>query len=93
MAAGGSYVDASIAKNLPAGSPDGEPAGEGELSERETAVVRLLALGYTNKEIATQLGLSVKTVDTYKGRAMEKLGLFSRAALVRYALHRHWLDT
>jgi len=63
-----------------------------DLSEREANVVRLTAHGYSNKEIATQLGVSVKTVDTYKMRAMEKLGLHSRAALVRYALQRGWLD-
>jgi DNA-binding NarL/FixJ family response regulator len=64
-----------------------------ELSVRETAVVRLLAQGYSNKEIAVQLDLSAKTIDTYKARALEKLGLHSRAELVRYALHRGWLDT
>ena len=63
-----------------------------ELSERETDVVRLIAHGYSNKEIATKLSLSVKTIDTYKTRAMEKLGLHSRAALVRYALQRGWLS-
>jgi len=45
-----------------------------ELSERETDVVRLIAQGYSNKEIATLLNLSVKTVETYKARAMEKIG-------------------
>src|SRR5438128_1879776 len=63
-----------------------------ELSERETDVVRLIAQGYSNKEIATQLNLSVKTVETYKARAMEKIGLDSRVALVRYALQRGWLQ-
>jgi DNA-binding NarL/FixJ family response regulator len=63
-----------------------------DLSKREADVARLLAYGYSNKEIATQLGLSVKTVDTYKARAMEKLGLHSRASIVRYALHSGWLD-
>lgn len=63
-----------------------------ELSEREAEVVRLIAQGYGNKEAAVQLGISVKTVDTYKARAMEKLGLYSRAELVRYALHQGWFD-
>lgn len=62
------------------------------LSQREADVVRQTALGYSNKEIANQLKISVKTVDTYKARAMEKLGLHSRAALVRYALQQGWLD-
>ena len=62
-----------------------------ELSERETDVIRMIAQGYSNKEIASQLNLSVKTVETYRSRTMEKLGLESRAALVRYALERGWL--
>lgn len=56
------------------------------LSEREQAVLRLVALGYTSKEIADQLSLSVKTIETYRSRGMEKLGLHNRAALVRFAL-------
>lgn len=63
-----------------------------ELSEREQEVVRLVALGYTNREIAEQLHLSVKTVESYRARAMEKLGLKSRAQLVRYALRRGLLN-
>jgi DNA-binding NarL/FixJ family response regulator len=65
---------------------------EAELSERETDVLRLIAQGYSNKEIAAQLGLSVKTVETYKTRAMTKLKLDSRVAIVRYALQRGWLQ-
>jgi two-component system, NarL family, response regulator NreC len=64
----------------------------GGLSERERMVVQLIAQGYSGKEVAAQLQLSVKTVDTYKARAMEKLGLYSRAALVRYALDHAWLE-
>lgn len=56
------------------------------LSEREIEVLRLVALGHTNQEIADSLYLSVKTVESYKGRLMEKLGLRGRAALVRYAV-------
>lgn len=58
------------------------------LSDRELEVLRLLALGHSNKEIAEMLYLSVKTVETYKARVMEKLALDTRAALVRFAL-RH----
>lgn len=61
------------------------------LSEREGAVLRLIAQGYSNKEIAAQLDLSVKTVETYKARAMEKLNLGSRVDIVRYATERGWL--
>lgn len=58
------------------------------LSEREQEVLRQVALGYTSAEIAAQLKLSAKTVDTYRARGMEKLGLRNRAALVRFALQR-----
>jgi two-component system response regulator NreC len=62
-----------------------------ELSERERAVLKLVALGNTNQEISEQLSLSVKTVETYRARGMEKLGLTSRAALVRYAIQEGWM--
>jgi len=54
-------------------------------------VVQQIAHGYSNKEIAAQFTLSVKTVETYRARAMEKLGIDSRAGLVRYALEHGWL--
>ncbi|MGA8197353.1 MAG: response regulator transcription factor [Acetobacteraceae bacterium] len=63
-----------------------------ELSERETEVLRLVAGGHSNKEISTRLNISVKTVETYKARAMEKLGYRSRVELVRYAADQGWLD-
>lgn len=63
-----------------------------ELSERELEVVRLLAEGHTSEQVGRRLALSAKTVDTYKARVMEKLGLRSRVDLVRYAL-RHGLLT
>ena len=56
------------------------------LSQREREVLELVAQGYTNQQIADHLGLSVKTVETYRARLVEKLGLQSRAELVRYAL-------
>lgn len=59
-----------------------------DLSEREQQVIRRVALGHTNREIAEQLFLSVKTVETYRARAMEKLNLKSRAHLVDYATRR-----
>lgn len=63
-----------------------------QLSEREREVLRLVALGHTSVEIASRLGLSPKTVETYRGRGMSKLDLPSRAALVRFALSRGLLD-
>jgi DNA-binding NarL/FixJ family response regulator len=62
------------------------------LSPRERQVLRLIALGHTNQQVAGMLGLSVKTVETYKSRLMTKLGLTGRAALVRYALQHGLLD-
>jgi two-component system, NarL family, response regulator NreC len=56
------------------------------LSEREQEVLKMVALGYTSAEIASQLNLSAKTVETYRARGMEKLGLRTRAALVKFAL-------
>jgi two-component system, NarL family, response regulator NreC len=70
----------------------GERAGLALLSERERQTLRLVALGYRNSEIADMLFLSVKTVETYKARLMEKLGLRSRAALVRFALQEGVLE-
>ncbi len=63
-----------------------------ELSEREQEVLTLVALGYTSAEIAERLSLSVKTVETYRARGMEKLGLRSRAALVQFAMARGLLS-
>ena len=67
-------------------------ASSAELSEREHAVLKLIALGHTNQDIAERLSLSVKTVETYRARGMEKLGLTSRAALVRYAIQQGWMS-
>lgn len=64
----------------------------GLLSDRELHVIKQVARGHTNQEVAEKLSLSVKTVETYRARAMEKLGLTSRAALVRYAMEQGWLN-
>jgi two-component system, NarL family, response regulator NreC len=72
-------------------SPGG-PDDWHSLSEREREVLRLVALGHTNTEIAERLALSVKTIETYRARGLEKLDLRSRAALVKYALERGLLD-
>src|SRR5688572_11162462 len=95
VAAGGVYVDPRIAGKLVNTFGTTRAASHSamaDLSERETAVLRFIAQGYTNKEIASQLGLSVKTVETYKARSMEKLGLRSRVDIVRVATERGWLS-
>jgi two-component system response regulator NreC len=74
-----------LLKRDPSTPPPSRPDAP-HLSERELEVLRLVALGHTNQEIADSLYLSVKTVESYKGRLMEKLGLRGRAALVRYAV-------
>ena len=61
------------------------------LTKREESVVRLIAWGHTNKEIATRLSLSAKTIESYKFRIGRRLGLKGRAEMVRYALQRGWL--
>jgi len=62
------------------------------LTEREEAVLRLIAWGYTNREIAAKLSLSVKTIEAYKVRIGRKQGLHSRTEVVRYALRHGWLN-
>ncbi len=89
------YLHPSLAKVLVEGSwgPRGpEPASTEVLSERESQVLRLVALGHTTQQVAEQLFLSVRTVETYKTRGMEKLGLQGRAALVRYVLEHGLID-
>ena len=96
VATGGVYLDPALAGKVVDSFVSKQPPVNttfvAALSERETDVVRLTALGYSNKEIATQLNLSVKTVETYKARAMEKLRLNSRVGLVRYAMQQGWLQ-
>jgi DNA-binding NarL/FixJ family response regulator len=76
----------------PASATPPPGAAEAEkLSEREASVLRFLAQGYSNKEIAGKMDLSVKTVETYKTRSMEKLRLRSRVDIVRYAMGQGWL--
>ncbi len=70
-----------------------EKREQGGLSQREREVLQLLAMGYTNQQIADKMYLSVKTVETYKARLKEKLGLQGRAELVRYAIQTGLLDT
>lgn len=95
VASGGVYLDPTMAGSViddlvrPQASADSSAA---ELSDRESEVVRLIALGYSNKEIAALLELSVKTIETYKARSMEKLGMRSRVDIVQYALKRGWLS-
>lgn len=92
VAAGGQYLDPTLERAATGGrrhSP-GNPPSVG-LSEREVEVVRLNAQGFTSKEMSEKLGISPRTLETYKARAMAKLSLSSRADLIRYALRAGWL--
>lgn len=87
---GGFYIDPRVAAKILT-EPKSSTASADPLSEREIMVVKLVAKGFSNKEISGQLSLSVKTVETYRARACEKLGLRTRAALVRYATIEGWM--
>ena len=94
-AAGGQYLDSTLTARVTAGfigregrrltQPGAAP------SERESEVLRLIAFGYSNKEIANQLALSVKTVEAHKANAMRKLALSGRIDIVNYAILQGWL--
>ena len=91
-AAGETYLNPKLGAQLaaapaePAGPPDG-------LTEREVDILRLIGLGHTNGEIADQLYLSVRTVESHRAHIQQKTRLASRAELVRYALEHNLIDT
>ena len=94
VASGDTYVDPSITGHLLRATARGRVQSRLStvtLSEREAEVVRLLAEGLTMKEMAQQLSLSPRTLETYRARALEKLALKTRAELVRYAIQCGWL--
>jgi len=94
VAAGERYVHPALgAKLVAAEADDRRRAAQDPLSEREREVLRLLALGHTNQEIAKQLYISVRTAETHRAHIMRKLGLSSRAELVRYALAEGLLES
>ncbi len=93
VAAGERYVHPALgARLVEAESEERKRAESDPLSEREREVLRLLALGHTNQEIASQLYISVRTAETHRAHIMQKLGLSSRAELVRYALDHDLVD-
>jgi two-component system, NarL family, response regulator NreC len=93
VAAGGRYVHPELGARLIAAEAEAvRQAQEDPLSDREREVLRLLALGYTNQEIAKQLFISVRTAETHRAHVMQKLRLASRAELVRYAIAHGLLE-
>jgi DNA-binding NarL/FixJ family response regulator len=95
-AARGRYLDSALTARVTAGflAKSGRKAQATgvSLSDRESEVLRLIAAGYSNKEIAAQLELSVKTVEVHKANAARKLGLKGRIDIVKYALLQGWLS-
>jgi two-component system response regulator NreC len=89
-AAGETYLQPELGARL-AAEPDG--GAPDDLSERELEVLRLIALGHTNSEIAEQLYLSVRTVESHRAHIQQKLRLTTRSELVRYALERGLVET
>jgi two-component system response regulator NreC len=89
-AGGGTWLNPELGVRMAtAPTPSGPP---GDLTERELDVLQLIALGHTNNEIAAQLYLSVRTVETHRAHIQQKLGMSSRAELVRYALDNDLID-
>ena len=88
---GGTWLNPALGARMAAApaAPAGPP---GDLTERELDVLRLIALGHTNNEIADQLYLSVRTVETHRAHIQQKLGMSSRAQLVRYAFDHDLIE-
>ncbi len=89
---GGTYLDPAVAGKLFEAASPARGGAAADITAREREVLTLVAWGHTNKEIASILGITVKTVETHKANAMQKLEIASRADLVRFALAKGWLD-
>jgi DNA-binding NarL/FixJ family response regulator len=95
VAAGGIYLDPAVSHRVADGllgkRADGAQAPHATISDRESEVLRLVAVGHSNKEIAHQLEISIKTVEVHKANAMRKLGLAGRVDIIRYGVLQGWL--
>ncbi|CAN5722299.1 response regulator transcription factor [soil metagenome] len=93
---GNTYIDPALTERVISNFVSARPArgapASKDLSGREEEVLRFIAWGYSNKEIAARLSLSVKTVEAHKTNAMQKTGMKSRIDIVRYALLQEWLQ-
>jgi DNA-binding NarL/FixJ family response regulator len=93
VAGGGRYVHPTLGARLVAADAEERERAEADpLTEREREILRLLALGHTNQEIAKSLFLSVRTVETHRAHIMQKLRLSTRAELVHYAMEQGLLE-
>jgi two-component system, NarL family, response regulator NreC len=90
-AGGGTWLNPDLGARM-AAMPEGPAGARTDLSDRELEVLRLIALGHTNSEIAQKLFLSVRTVETHRAHIQQKLGRSSRAELVRYALDNDLIE-
>jgi DNA-binding NarL/FixJ family response regulator len=90
-ARGASYLDASLADRGPTGRPRRATA-VALITDRERGVLRLMARGHSNKDIAHAMSIAVKTVEVHKANGMRKLGLVGRIDVMRYALLQGWLQ-
>jgi DNA-binding NarL/FixJ family response regulator len=89
---GGTYLDPAVARKMFEAASPVRGSVPADLTAREREVITLVAWGHTNKEIASILGITVKTVESHKANAMQKLEITSRAELVRFALAQGWLE-
>jgi two-component system response regulator NreC len=96
VANGNAYLDPALTRKVIGGYAERTSSLRGdaqkELSDRETEVLRLISLGYSNKEIGNSLDLSVKTIEVHKANAMRKLGISGRIDIVRYAILQGWMQ-
>lgn len=96
VATGNAYLDPSLTRKVMGGyvnrSTSLRGENKGELTDRESEVLKLISFGYSNKEVAERLSLSVKTIESHKTNAMKKLGISSRIDIVRYAILQDWLQ-
>jgi two-component system, NarL family, response regulator NreC len=95
VGSGGIYLDPAVTARVADGlldrRQDGRHAPAAAISDRESEVLRLVAVGHSNKEIADRLNISVKTVEVHKANAMRKLGLTGRVDIIRYGVLQGWL--
>jgi len=96
VAAGQTYLDPAVTERAVTQLRESGQVARGvpnaNLTAREADVLRLIALGYVNKEVAARLNLSIKTVEAHKSNAMNKMGMKSRVDIVRYAMLQDWLQ-
>ena len=95
VARGGKYLDPDVVGKVMGSITGRNPTpfeGPPDITEREAEVLRLVSWGYSNKDIANRLDLSVKTVEVHKMNAMKKLGMNSRIDIVKYAVARGWME-